>query len=151
MTIRSRLFEYGEALGQLGRQPHSVVRHERDELLHKVLVDTPDIDSVMLQHRALTGALVFAADLVLFVTTPGEIQDHAVRGNWVSEQRQQRAMAFVLNKWDRQSFGLQYDRRDEVERDFRRELAKSGFDSPLLFKVVYPNGPTDDQRRRCGE
>src|SRR5215468_5448330 len=38
-----RLFEYGEAVGQLARQPHTVVRHARDELLHKVLVDTPDI------------------------------------------------------------------------------------------------------------
>ena len=37
----SRLFEYSEALGQLGREAASLVRHDRDELLHKVLVDTP--------------------------------------------------------------------------------------------------------------
>src|SRR5205823_1878196 len=66
----SRLFEYGEMVGQLARQPHTVVRHGHDALLHKVLVDTPDIDSVILQHRVLTAALVHAADVVLFVTTP---------------------------------------------------------------------------------
>src|SRR5919205_32901 len=38
----ARLFEYGEAVGQLARQPHTAVRHRRDALLHKVLVDTPD-------------------------------------------------------------------------------------------------------------
>src|SRR5947209_13964062 len=63
----SRLFEYGEAVGQLARQSQTVIRHERDELLHKVLVDTPDIDSVIRQHRELTAALVHAADVVLFV------------------------------------------------------------------------------------
>ena len=66
----SRLFEYGEAVGQLARQPHTVIRHRRDGLLHKVLVDTPDIDSVVLQHGELTAALVHTADVVLFVTTP---------------------------------------------------------------------------------
>src|SRR5438874_2303781 len=63
----ARLFEYGEAVGQLARQSHTVVRHRHDALLHKVLVDTPDIDSVVQQHRALTAALVHAADVVLFV------------------------------------------------------------------------------------
>jgi predicted GTPase len=66
----ARLFEYGEAVGQLARQPHTVVRHGRNELLHKVLVDTPDLDSAVRQHRELTAALVHAADIVLFVTTP---------------------------------------------------------------------------------
>ena len=44
-------------------------------------------------------------------------------------------MAFVLNKWDRDGIGLQYDRRAVVEDDFRRLLAESGFESPVLFKV----------------
>src|SRR5262249_23050576 len=59
----ARLFEYGEAVGQLARQPYTVVRHRHDALLHKVLVDTPDIDSVVQQHRELTAALVHAADV----------------------------------------------------------------------------------------
>lgn len=130
-----RLFEYGETVGRLARGPHAVVRHDRDELLRKVLVDTPDIDSVVLQHRALTEALVHAADIVLFVTTPEKYKNMQA-AQWVSDQRRRRAMAFVLNKWDRESIGLQYDRRDEVERDFRRVLADRGFESPLLFKVT---------------
>ena len=130
----SRLFEYGEAVGQLARQPHSVVRHGRDELLHKVLVDTPDIDSVMQQHRELTTALVYAADVVLFVTSPEKYKTMQA-AEWVGQQRQQRAMAFVLNKWDREGIGLQSDRRVLVEEDFRRILTDGGFASPMLFKV----------------
>ena len=130
----SRLFEYGEAVGQLARQPHTVIRHRRDGLLHKVLVDTPDIDSVVRQHGELTAALVHSADVVLFVTTPEKYKTMQA-AQWVAQQRRQRAMAFVLNKWDRDGIGLQYDCREVVEHDFRRLLAESGFESPVLFKV----------------
>src|SRR5215831_17229416 len=130
----ARLFEYGEAVGQWARQPHTVVRHRRDALLHKVLVDTPDIDSGLRQHRELTAALVQAADVVLFVTTPEKYKTMQA-AQWVAQQRRQRAMAFVLNKWDRDGIGLQYDCREVVEHDFHRLLAESGFESPVLFKV----------------
>src|SRR5919202_31889 len=130
----ARLFEYGEAVGQLARQPHTVVRHRRDALLHKVLVDTPDIDSVLRQHGELTAALVHAADVVLFVTTPEKYKTMQA-AQWVAQQRQQRALAFVLHKWDREGIGLQYDDRGVVEGDFRRLLAEGGFASPVLFKV----------------
>jgi energy-coupling factor transporter ATP-binding protein EcfA2 len=130
----SRLFEYGEAVGQLARQPHTVIRHRRDGLRHKVLVDTPDIDSGVRQHGALTAALVHTADVVLFVTTPEKYKTMQA-AQWVAQQRRQRAMAFVLNKWDRDGIGLQYACRAVVEHDFRRLLAESGFESPALFKV----------------
>jgi energy-coupling factor transporter ATP-binding protein EcfA2 len=129
-----RLFEYGREIGELARAPQTVVRHRRPELLHKVLIDTPDIDSVVRDHRALTGALVHAADLVLFVTTPERYRDMQA-ARWVEEQSAQRAMAFVLNKWDRASVGLQWEDRGLVEADFRRVLAGNGFADSQLFKV----------------
>ena len=129
-----RLFEYGRAIGELARAPQTVVRHRRPELLHKVLIDTPDIDSVVRDHRALTGALVHAADLVLFVTTPERYRDMQA-AQWVEQQSAQRAMAFVLNKWDRACVGLQWEDRGLVEADFRRVLAGSGFAESQMFKV----------------
>jgi energy-coupling factor transporter ATP-binding protein EcfA2 len=129
----ARLFEYGEALGQLGHET-SLVRHGQDALLHKILVDTPDIDSVAQRHRAMTGMLITCADIVLFVTSPEKYKDmHAIR--WVMKQRRQRAVAFVLNKWDRAAFGPQYDRRHLVEKDFHALLIAAGFRDPLIFKV----------------
>jgi energy-coupling factor transporter ATP-binding protein EcfA2 len=126
----ARLYAYSQGLGEASE----IVRHRCDDLLHKVLVDSPDIDSVMLHHKELTSRLVHAADLVLFVTSPEKYK--VMRSaRWVLGQRQQRGMAFVLNKWDREALGVQYDRRMELEADFRRVLADQGFPDALVFKV----------------
>jgi energy-coupling factor transporter ATP-binding protein EcfA2 len=129
-----RLFEYGQDIGTLARTPHTVVRHRRPELLHKVLIDTPDIDSVVKGHREVTSVVVHSADLVLFVTTPERYRDMQVN-QWVADQSVQRAMAFVLNKWDRASIGLQWDSRQLIEEDFRRVLRINGFQASQIFKV----------------
>lgn len=138
----TRLFAYSHELGSSDGQDTVLIRHRRDELLHKVLVDTPDIDSVRLAHKDLTTRLVHAADLVLFVTSP-EKYKVTRSARWVLEQRQQRAMAFLLNKWDRQALGLHRDRRREVEQDFRDVLATEGFSDALVFKVSALAAPHD--------
>lgn len=130
----ARLFAYSHALASRDQAATMLVRHARDELLHKVLVDTPDIDSVRLQHRELTARLVHAADLVLFVTSPEKYK--VLRSaRWVLEQRGQRAMGFVLNKWDRAALGVQSDRRAAIEHDFRDVLMREGFHDALVFRV----------------
>lgn len=129
----ARLYAYSQALGGGGEET-LLLRHRRDALLHTVLVDTPDIDSVRLQHQALTARLVHAADLVLFVTSPEKYKVlRAAR--WVREQRGQRALAFVLNKWDRAGLGIQAERRGLIETDFRQALAGEGFAEALVFRV----------------
>jgi hypothetical protein len=77
---------------------------------------------------------VHAADLVLFVTSPEKYK--VMRSaRWILEQRQQRAMAFLLNKWDREALGLHRDRRRELQADFRDVLTAEGFPDALIFKV----------------
>lgn len=138
----ARLFAYSHQLGSSDRQDTVLIRHRRDELLHKVLVDTPDLDSVRLTHKDLTTRLAHAADLVLFVTSPEKYK--VMRSaRWILEQRQQRAMAFLLNKWDRQALGLHHDRRWEVEQDFREVLAAEGFCDALIFKVSALQAPRE--------
>nr|WP_294508682.1 GTPase domain-containing protein [uncultured Rhodopila sp.] len=138
----ARVYAYSHALGDEAE----LVRHRCDALLHKVLIDSPDIDSVMLQHKELTARLVHTADLVLFVTSPEKYK--VMRSaRWVLAQREQRGMAFVLNKWDREALGVQYDRRAELESDFRRVLADQGFADALVFKVSaleQPGGAEND-------
>jgi energy-coupling factor transporter ATP-binding protein EcfA2 len=141
----ARLFEYGEALGRLGGEAANLVRHSRDELLHKVLVDTPDIDSVARHHRDMSGVLVHCADLVLFVTSLEKYKDMR-SACWVAEQRRQRAVAFVLNKWDRAAFGPHYDRRHLVAQDFLSLLIAEGFRDPLIFKVSALPAPLAQDR-----
>ncbi|MGD0109789.1 MAG: GTPase, partial [Rhodopila sp.] len=146
----ARLFAYSQALVGAEQSGTALVRHRRDELLHKVLVDTPDIDSARLQHKELTTRLVHGADLVLFVTSPEKYK--VMRSaRWILEQRQQRAMAFLLNKWDREALGLQHDRRREVESDFRAVLACEGFSDALIFKVSALAEPGGDRGLRAIE
>jgi hypothetical protein len=66
---------------------------------------------------------------------------------WILGQREQRGMAFVLNKWDREALGVQYDQRAALEADFRRVLADQGFADALVFKVSaleQPGGAEND-------
>jgi energy-coupling factor transporter ATP-binding protein EcfA2 len=129
-----RLLGYSQALSGRNQAETVLVRHRRAALRHKAIVDTPDIDSVQLRHRALTATLVHSADLVLFVTSP-EKYKVVQAARWILDQRGQRALAFALNKWDRSGLGLQLDRRESIERDFRQVLAGEGFSDPLIFKV----------------
>jgi 50S ribosome-binding GTPase len=147
----ARLFEYGEALGQLGREAASLVRHARDALLHIVLVDTPDIDSVLQRHREITGALVHCADLVLFVTSPEKYKT-IQSARWVAQQRRQRAIAFVLNKWDRAALGPQYQQRQKLAADFIALLESEGFLDPIVFKLsALPAGAAADPENGLSE
>lgn len=127
----ARLFSYITAAEAA---PAHIVRHRHDALLHKVLVDSPDIDSVMLRHNDLTAQLVHAADLVIFVTSPEKYK--VMRSaRWILRQRRQRGIAFVLNKWDRVALGVQAHRRDALAADFRTVLEEQGFPDAIVFKV----------------
>ncbi len=111
-----------------------LVQHDRDSLLQKVLVDTPDLDSNDLANREKLKELLPVADVVLYVGSQEKYHD---RLGWelFKEQRRRRAFAFVLNKWDRcvldpVTTGLRPD------EDLLRDLKEEGFESPRLFRTV---------------
>jgi energy-coupling factor transporter ATP-binding protein EcfA2 len=111
-----------------------LVQHDRDDLLQKVLVDTPDLDSNDLANRERLLELLPVADVVLYVGSQEKYHD---RLGWelFKEQRRRRAFAFVLNKWDRcvtdptTATGLRPD------EDLLRDLREEGFDNPRLFRT----------------
>jgi hypothetical protein len=116
-----------------------------------VLIDTPDIDSVLQRHREITAGLVHCADLVLFVTSPEKYKTMQ-SARWVAQHRQQRAIAFLLNKWDRAGFGPQYDQRQRVAADFLALLATEGFPDPIVFKLsALPAGAEADPEHGLSE
>jgi energy-coupling factor transporter ATP-binding protein EcfA2 len=110
-----------------------LVPHDRASLQQKVIVDTPDLDSNDIANREKLKALLPVADIVLYVGSQEKYHD---RLGWelFTEQRQRRAFAFVLNKWDRclqpDASGLRPD------EDLLQDLRSEGFDSPLLFRTV---------------
>ena len=109
-----------------------LAQHDREGLLQKVIVDTPDLDSNDLANRDKLKALLPVADVVLYVGSQEKYHD---RLGWdlFKEQRQRRAFAFVLNKWDRcVQVGETGLRPDE---DLLKDLKAEGFQNPLLFRT----------------
>ncbi len=108
-----------------------LVQHDRAALEQKVLVDTPDLDSNDLTNREKFLTLLPIADIVLYVGSQEKYHD---RLGWelFKQQRQRRAFAFVLNKWDRCLTGESGLRPDD---DWLRDLKAEGFQNPLLFRT----------------
>jgi hypothetical protein len=105
--------------------------HDRPELRHKVLVDTPDLDSNDLANRDKLHRLLPVADVVLYVGSQEKYHDQL---GWelFLQQRRRRAFAFVLNKWDRCLRGGGGVRPDA---DLLADLQSEGFQNPLLFRT----------------
>jgi hypothetical protein len=108
-----------------------LAQHSHEPLAQKVIVDTPDLDSNDLANRDKLKALLPVADVVLYVGSQEKYHD---RLGWdlFKEQRQRRAFAFVLNKWDRCLTSESGIRPDE---DLLRDLKAEGFANPLLFRT----------------
>lgn len=108
------------------------VQHDRESLMHKVIVDTPDVDSNDLANRDKLKELLPVADVVIYVGSQEKYHDQL---GWelFKEQRQRRAFAFVLNKWDRCIDAGSGVRPDE---DLLKDLKNEGFENPRLFRTT---------------
>jgi energy-coupling factor transporter ATP-binding protein EcfA2 len=106
--------------------------HDRPALEHKIIVDTPDLDSNEPANRERLKNVLPVADIVLYVGSQEKYHDQ-IGWQLFLEQRRRRAFAFVLNKWDRcLHSGAAGLRPDE---DLLRDLAAQGFEKPLLFRT----------------
>jgi small GTP-binding protein len=82
-----------------GLEHSKVVRHHRDELKGKMIIDSPDADSALVENRRMLEEVVRAADLVMLVVTQEKyVSESLVR--LVRQYRQGRPFAFVFNKAD---------------------------------------------------
>ena len=109
-----------------------LVPHDRPELIQKILVDTPDLDSNEPEHKDKLKLVLPLADVVLYVGSQEKYHDQA---GWelFLEQKQRRAFAFILNKWDRCLHGLASGLRPD--QDLLHDLQSSGFSQPLIFRT----------------
>ncbi len=100
--------------------------------MHKIIVDTPDVDSTHLANREKLIQLLPIADIVLYVGSQEKYHDQ-IGWKLFLDHRRRRAFAFVLNKWDRcvqaGAVGLRPD------QDLLRDLESQGFQKPLLFRT----------------
>lgn len=106
--------------------------HNRAELLQKIIVDTPDLDSNDLSNREILMRVLPVADIVLYVGSQEKYHDK-LGWDLFLQQRKRRAFAFVLNKWDRCVRGSISGLRPD--QDLLRDLQAEGFQNPLLFRT----------------
>ncbi len=109
-----------------------LVAHDRPGLEHKVIVDTPDLDSNEPANRVKLEELLPVADIVLYVGSQEKYHDQ-IGWELFRKQRRRRAFAFVLNKWDRCLAGSSSGLRPD--EDLLRDLDAEGFQHPLLFRT----------------
>ncbi|HVJ79554.1 MAG TPA: GTPase domain-containing protein, partial [Planctomycetia bacterium] len=112
-----------------------LVSHDRLELRHKILVDTPDMDGNVAEHHERLKEILPLADAVLYVGSQEKYHD---REGWsiLMDHRRTRGFAFVLNKWDRCLPGAGDRAGTRPDEDFKRSLREAGFADPLLFRTV---------------
>jgi hypothetical protein len=125
-----------------------LVPHDRPELEHKILVDTPDLDSNVLAHREKVLQMLPVADIVLYVGSQEKYHDR-IGWDLFLRQRRRKAFAFVMNKWDRcaqaSATGLRPD------EDMLRDLEAQGFKNPRLFRTCAQFWVDHPAARRAAE
>lgn len=124
--------QYGSAIRETTAQPGAIVRHERDSLRNKLIIDAPDIDSFETAHRDLVMRMIPAVDVALYVVTPQSYKND-VGWETVAKERGTRAFAFILNKWDGEA-KPQAAGGAEIDVDFASLLReRGGYAEPLIF------------------
>jgi GTP-binding protein EngB required for normal cell division len=124
-TMRTRVYHHrdvpaGGLPPELASQA-TFVPHDRAELWHKVLVDTPDLDTFATENRAATRALLKAAGMVIYVFSPEKYWEERAWSVIREEQRFSACLA-VLNKADT----VPASELEKASEEIRRRFAELG-------------------------
>ncbi|WP_305907595.1 GTPase [Methylomarinum sp. Ch1-1] len=113
----------------------NISQHQDDSKSNIIWVDMPDFDSVELSNKQLVLDWLPHIDVLLYVVSPERYRDSKAWKLLLAEGARH-AWLFVLNQWDRGQLS-QYD-------DLKRQLAKAGFEDPLVFRTIC-NGSSEDE------
>lgn len=135
-TTRIRVYHHrdlpdGNLPVEIGRDAHFVA-HDRTPLRWKVIVDTPDLDSLATEHRETTKKLLKAAGLVLYVFSPERYADERV---WsvIRGETEFSSTAAVLNRVDH---GVSRDDVEDITKDLKEKFAHLGLPNVRVFRTV---------------
>jgi len=111
-----------------------VVQHDRDEIDHLAVVDTPDLDSLDLENRRMAEDLYRLADLIIFVTSQEKYADEIPSRTLGRVEKEERPYFFLFNKADPANTG------EEIIDFFRkRGLA---LDDKRVWFIPYMPAPS---------
>jgi len=75
-----------------------IVEHDRPEISHWIVVDTPDLDSLEHDHRHMADDLYLMSDVVVFVTSQEKYADGVPYEFLQTIQKDRKPFFFILNK-----------------------------------------------------
>lgn len=97
------------------------------------LLDLPDTDSVVVDHRHTVQALLPRVDLVLWVIDPEKYQDRLLHEGYLQPLADyRRQFVFALNQIDR----LEEETVEELIEDLTANLVSDGIPDPIVMAVA---------------
>lgn len=112
------------------------VDHPAGPLDGVVIVDMPDFDSIVAEHRLTVDRLLPRIDSILWVVDPEKYDDERLYEYLRSIGARADAFSIVLNKIDR----LGQEEREAVSRDLMRRLVEAGIQGATLHLVSATQG-----------
>jgi len=104
-----------------------VSQHQEEANKQVVWVDMPDFDSTEEKNKDIVMQWLPYVDVLIYVVSPERYRDNKAWQLLLAEGASH-AWLFVMNQWDRGEI-VQYE-------DFKQQLAKAGFESPLIYKTI---------------
>ncbi len=127
----------------------SVLDDSSDGVAGLVLLDLPDHDSMVREHRVEVDRLVGLVDMVVWVTDPVKYADALLHEQYLSRLSRHGAVVMVvLNQVDR----LTADEQRECVADLRRLLRRDGLSEVSMLATSAVDGSgVDELSRRIGD
>lgn len=126
-------------------------RHDLDPTAHPdglILLDLPDDDSVVAEHRARSDFITARADLLIWVTNPQKYADAVLHARNLRDRAASSGVVLVvLNQIDR----LTPAQADECLADLRRLVDRDGVDAQVLATSAHTGQGIDRLRDLVAE
>ncbi|MEE9338847.1 MAG: GTPase [Methylococcaceae bacterium] len=116
-------------------QQIQIAQHSEESNKNVLWIDMPDFDSTEEKNKNIVMQWLPFVDVLVYVVSPERYRDNKAWQLLLSEGANH-AWIFVMNQWDR-GVPAQYD-------DFKIQLAKAGFDNPLIFKTISIDQAVDE-------
>ncbi|MBC8394609.1 MAG: 50S ribosome-binding GTPase [Deltaproteobacteria bacterium] len=123
----------------LNNVPWHEITHQVDEILHVILCDLPDFDSMVEEHRKYVIDFLENLDILAWVTSPEKYADQRFYEFLQSVPKAEQNFYFVLNKTDllflEENLKTAYDSLERVVASFQKHVVEKGIDHPLLYTL----------------
>jgi GTP-binding protein EngB required for normal cell division len=110
--------------------PFTQYQHSYSSLQDKIIIDAPDIDSIVDVHQQKVKKLLTQIDIVIYVSTWQKYKDRVCH-DFLTGLKGKHAFIFVLNQIDR----LKEKDRIDLLIDYKQTLEKFGFQDPKILGI----------------